>query len=63
MSFAFAVADVRIVRTETLQAFTFLNDVEHRVSEENLAAIHAYEIHPLFWSHREDTLPLLNGAG
>jgi hypothetical protein len=63
MSFAFAVADVRIVRTETLQAFTFLNDVEHRVSEENLAAIHAYEIHPLFWSHREDALPLLNGAG
>jgi hypothetical protein len=63
MSFAFAVADVRIVRTETLQAFTFLNDVEHRVSEENLAAIHAYEIHPLFWSHREDALRLLNGPG
>jgi hypothetical protein len=61
-SFAFAVADVRAVRTEPLKAFTFLNDAEHRISEDNLAAIRAYEIQPLFWSHRDDALPFLNGA-
>ncbi len=31
--------------------------------EDNLAAILAYEIQPLFWSRREDALPMLNGAG
>jgi hypothetical protein len=61
-SFAFAIADVQVVRAEPLKAFTFLNDMEHRVSEDNLAAIRAYEIQPLFWSHRDDALPFLNGA-
>lgn len=61
-SFAFAVADVRVVRADPLQAFTFLNDVEHAVKEDNLTAIRAYDIQPLFWSHREDALALLNGA-
>jgi hypothetical protein len=61
-SLAFAVADVRVLRTDPLQAFTFLNDVEHPVKEDNIAAIRAYDIQPLFWSHREETSALLNGA-
>ena len=61
-SFAFAVADVRVVRTDPLQAFTFLNDVEHPVKEDNLAAIRAYEIQPLFWSRRQEAVASLNGV-
>jgi hypothetical protein len=61
LSFAFAVADVRLLRAEQLLAFTFVNDVEHPPNEDNLAAIKAYEIEPLMWSKRQDILPLLNG--
>lgn len=61
-SFAFAVADVRVIRAEPLQAFTFLNDVEHPPNEDNLAAIRAYDVEPLFWSRRQDSLSVLNGG-
>jgi len=61
-SFAFAVADVRLIRTDPLQAFTFLNDVKHSVKEDNLAAIRAYDIQPLFWSQREQASAILNHA-
>ncbi len=61
LSFAFAVADVRLLRAEQLVAFTFVNDVEHPPNEENLAAIKAYEIVPLLWSDRQDTLSIVNG--
>jgi hypothetical protein len=60
-SFAFAVADVRVMRAEPLQAFTFLNDVEHRINEENLSAIRNYDIQPLLWSERQSALSFLNG--
>lgn len=62
LSFAFAVADVRVIRAEPLQAFTFMNDVEHPPNEDNLAAIRAYDIEPLFWSQRQDVKSLLNGG-
>jgi hypothetical protein len=61
LSFAFAVADVRVLRAEPLVAFTFVNDVEHPPNEDNLAAVRAYEIEPLLWSKRRDTLSVLNG--
>jgi hypothetical protein len=61
-SFAFAVADVRVIRSEPLQAFTFINDVEHPPNDDNLSAIQAYDIRPLLWSNRNDALPELNGA-
>lgn len=63
LSFAFAVADVRVIRTDPLQALTFLNDVEHPLNEDNLTAIRAYDIQPLLWSRRDDALAALNGAG
>ena len=62
LSFAFAVADVRVVRTDPLQAFTFLNDAEQPVNEDNLAALRAYDIQPLLWSNRQSALDSLNGA-
>jgi len=61
LSFAFAVADVRLLRAEALLAFTFVNDEEHPPNEDNLAAIKAYDIEPLMWSKRQDALPMLNG--
>ena len=61
-SFAFAVADVRVIRVEPFQAFTFINDVDHPPNDDNLSAIQAYDIKPLLWSHRIDSLPELNGA-
>lgn len=61
-SFAFAVADVRVLRSEPLQAFTFINDIDHPPSDDNLSAIQAYEIKPMFWSRRNDCLSELNGG-
>jgi hypothetical protein len=61
LSYAFAVADVRVLRAEPLLALTFVNDVEHPPSEDNLAAMKAYDIEPLMWSKRQDALALLNG--
>jgi hypothetical protein len=61
LSFAFAVADVRVLRAEPLAAFTFVNDVEHPPNEDNLAAIKAYDIEPLMWSKRQHSLAMLNG--
>ena len=61
LSFAFAVADVRLLRAEPLVAFTFVNDVERPPNEDNLVAIKAYDIEPLMWSKGQDALHLLNG--
>jgi hypothetical protein len=61
-SFAFAVADVRVIRSEPLLAFTFINDVDHPPNDDNLSAIQAYDIQPLRWSRRDDTLSELNGG-
>jgi hypothetical protein len=60
-SFAFAVADVRAMRGEPLQAVTFINDIEHPLNDENVAAMKAYDITPLPWSHRDEALAVLNG--
>lgn len=62
LSFAFAVNDVHAIRPEPFQAFTFLNDLENPPNEDNLAALKAYEIQPLFWSRPSEALPLLNGG-
>jgi hypothetical protein len=62
LSFAFSVSDVRAIRAEPLQAFTFLNDADNPPNEDNLAAIKAYDVQPLFWSRRQDAVPLLNGG-
>jgi hypothetical protein len=61
LSFAFAVADVSVLRTEPLAAFAFVNDSDHPPNEDNLAAIKAYKIEPLMWSKRQDMLAFLNG--
>ena len=62
LSLAFAVADVRAIRAEPLQAFAFLNDADNPPNEDNLAAMRAYEVQPLFWSRPHEALPLLNGG-
>ena len=62
LSFAFAVADVKAIRAEPLDAYTFVNDEEHVPSSETLGALRAYDIEPLFWSNRSQDYHVLNGA-
>jgi len=62
LSLAFAVADVRLARAEPLGALTFLNDVENPPSEDNLSALRAYDVEPLFWSRKQEFPAALNGA-
>lgn len=59
-SFAFAVTDVKAMRSEPLQAFALINDIEHPPSEENLSALRAYDVGTLLWSQRENSLAALN---
>lgn len=61
-SLAFAITDVKGIRIEPMSAYAFLNDSEHPPQEENLAALRAYDIIPLLWSHRTDALSMLNGG-
>jgi hypothetical protein len=60
-SFAFAVADVKSIRSEPLDACVFLNDIEHPPSAENISALQAYDVKPLLWSQRQDVYKELNG--
>lgn len=62
-SLAFAVADVRAVRTDPLGALAMINDTLRQPSEEYLSALRAYEVHPLLWSQRQEAIPLLDGRG
>jgi hypothetical protein len=62
LSFAFAISDVKQIRSEPIHAFTFLNDAEHLPNEDNLAAIKAYDIELLYWSRKEEALSVLNGG-
>ena len=50
LSFAFAIADVKAVRADPLDAYTFINDVEHPPGSETVSALRAYDIEPLYWS-------------
>jgi hypothetical protein len=59
-SYAFAVTDVKTMRSEPLQAFAWINDVEHPPTDENLSALRAYDVEPLLWSRRNDSLTALN---
>jgi hypothetical protein len=62
LSIAFAVADVRSMRADSVQALAFLNDISQPVNDENIAALRAYDITPVRWSRRDDSLSLLNGV-
>ena len=62
LSFAFAIADVKAVRADPLDGYTFINDVEHPPGSETVAALRAYDIEPLYWSRREENYRLLNGT-
>lgn len=60
-SFAFAVNDVRALRTDALGAVAIINDTLRSPSEDSIGALKAYEIEPLFWSQRQQFVSLLNG--
>jgi len=60
-SFAFALADVRLIRTDPIGGLAMINDGVRLPNEEYLTALRAYEIQPLLWSRREEALSSLNG--
>jgi hypothetical protein len=62
-SLAFAVADVRGIRTEPLGALALINDAMRPPNPEYVAALRMYEIQALLWSQRQEALALLNGRG
>ncbi len=61
-SLAFALTDVRAVRTDPLGALAMVNDTVRPPNEEFLAALRAYEVEPVLWSQRQQGIPLLNGT-
>jgi uncharacterized protein DUF1829 len=61
-SLAFALADVRSVRTDPLGALAMINDTERPPNEEYLAALRVYKVEPVRWSQRQQAIPLLNGT-
>jgi hypothetical protein len=63
MQFAFAVGDVRALRSDKIGAVAIINDTSRLPSDESIGALRAYEIDPLLWSQRSQHLAALNGAG
>ncbi len=55
-SLAFAVADVRAIRTDPLGALAMINDTVGPPNEEYLAALRAYEVEPVIWSQRQQAI-------
>jgi len=60
-SLAFAIGDIRLVRTDPLGAIAMINDSNRFPSEDHMAALRIYEIEPVLWSYRQEALSLLNG--
>lgn len=60
-SLAFAIADVRMIRSDPLGAFAMINDGIRAANEEYLSALRAYEVTPLLWSNRQGAISVLNG--
>ncbi|MGI6704532.1 MAG: DUF1829 domain-containing protein [Clostridia bacterium] len=52
----FAWSDIREVRKREASMYVFLNDVEKSVRFEILSAFTLYEIKPILWSRRQDSI-------
>ena len=50
---AFSWIDTKEVRSPDSRAYAILNDTEQPVSENVLAAIRNYNVHPIAWSGRD----------
>ena len=61
-SLAFAASDVRSVRRDPLSCLAFINDEAEAPNAEFVEALTAYDIKPLFWRERAQSIPLLNGG-
>ena len=50
---AFSWIDTKEVRSPDSRAYAILNDADQQVSENVLAAIRSYDVHPIVWSARD----------
>lgn len=51
---AFSWLDTKEVRAPDSRAYALLNDSEHPVSSTVIDALRSYDVHPVFWSLRDD---------
>lgn len=56
----FAWLDTKDIRPSDSQAYTILNDLDHKMGEKVIGALESYEINPVLWSKREDALQRLS---
>ena len=52
---AFSWIDTKEVRSPDSRAYAILNDSDQQLSENILAAIRSYDVHPIAWSTRDQT--------
>lgn len=52
-SYLFSLSDTREARGQESEAYAFLNNQEQQIGGDVLEALEAYEVKPIFWSHRE----------
>ena len=52
---AFSWIDTKEVRSPDSRAYAILNDSDQQLSENVLAAIRSYDVHPIAWSTRDQT--------
>ena len=54
--------DIKLIRVDPLGAYAMINDSVKTPHEEHLSALRAYEIEPLLWSHKDESLAMVNGG-
>jgi len=59
LSCIFAWTDTREARTSNAQSIAFLNDENKRVSQDSIDALSSYDILPVLWSRREESIEIL----
>lgn len=59
LSYIFAWTDTKDARDPQAQALAFLNDENKSVPQDSIDALKAYNIRPLLWSKREESIEVL----
>lgn len=58
-AYLFALGDTREARAPDTEAYAFLNDEDNVLAAGVVEALEAYEVRPLFWTRRDQTLTAL----
>ncbi len=58
-AYLFSLSDTREARGQQSESYAFLNDQERQIGGDILEALAAYEVKPVYWSHREQYVQAL----